>query len=112
MSAPDIREDDIEAVVGVLRSGALSMGPFTPRFEEAFARYVGVRHAVAVSSGTAGLHLCVRAAAIGEGDEVITTPFGFVASANAVLFEPTTTGRTATPQDASDDEKSAGGPGS
>jgi len=90
MSAPDIHEQDVEAVVRVLRSGVLSLGPALPAFESAFAAYVGTEHAVAVSSGTAGLHLCVRAAGIGEGDEVITTPFGFVASANAILFERAT----------------------
>jgi dTDP-4-amino-4,6-dideoxygalactose transaminase len=57
------------------------------RFEQAAARFVGTRHAAAVSSGTAGLHLCMRAAGIGDGDEVITTPFSFVASANCVLYE-------------------------
>lgn len=87
MGAPDIREEDIEAVVRVLRSGALSMGPSTESFEAAFADYVGVAHAIAVSSGTAALHLCVRAAEIGEGDEIITTPFSYIASANCALFE-------------------------
>jgi len=87
MSAPEISEDDIDAVVRVLRSGQLSLGPGIPAFERAIADYVGVGHAVAVSSGTAGLHLCIRAAGIGEGDEVVTSPFSFVASANAILFE-------------------------
>jgi len=87
MSAPEISEDDIDAVVRVLRSGQLSLGPALPVFERAIADYVGVGHAVAVSSGTAGLHLCIRAAGIGEGDEVVTSPFSFVASANAMLFE-------------------------
>ena len=90
MSAPDIAEDDIAAVVRVLRSGTLSMGPVTDAFETAFAVYIGVEHAVAVSSGTAALHLCVRAAGIGPGDEVVTSPFGFVASANSLLFEGAT----------------------
>jgi dTDP-4-amino-4,6-dideoxygalactose transaminase len=87
MSAPDIHADDIALVVEVLQSQHLSMGPFIERFERAFADYVGTRHAVAVSSGTAGLHLCICAAGIGAGDEVITTPFSFVASANCVLYE-------------------------
>ena len=87
MSRPDIGEDEIEAVVAVLRSGTLSLGPCLDAFEAGIAHYVGTRHAVAVSSGTAGLHLCVRAAGIGPGDEVITTPFSFVASANCILFE-------------------------
>jgi perosamine synthetase len=87
MSAPDIDNDDIEMVVKVLRSGRLSIGPFVEEFERRFADYVGTEYAVAVSSGTAGLHLCICAAGIGAGDEVITTPFSFVASANCVLYE-------------------------
>jgi perosamine synthetase len=90
MSKPDIRAEDIELVIQVLRSNRLSMGPFIERFEAAFAAYIGVGHAVAVSSGTAGLHLCMRAADIGPGDEVITTPFSFVASANCILYERAT----------------------
>jgi perosamine synthetase len=87
MSAPAIDNDDIEMVVKVLRSGRLSIGPFVEEFERRFADYVGTEYAVAVSSGTAGLHLCICAAGIGAGDEVITTPFSFVASANCVLYE-------------------------
>ena len=90
MSQPDIRAEDIELVVQVLKSSRLSMGPFIERFEAAFAAYIGVGHAVAVSSGTAGLHLCMRAANIGPGDEVITSPFSFVASANCILYERAT----------------------
>jgi perosamine synthetase len=90
MSQPDIRDEDIELVVQALRSNRLSMGPFLKRFERAFADYIGSKHAIAVSSGTAGLHLCIRAANIGPGDEVITTPFSFVASANCILFERAT----------------------
>ena len=87
LSAPDIRDEDVAAVAAALRSGTLSKGPATAAFEEAFADYVGVPHAVAASSGTAALHLCMRAAGIGEGDEVITSPFGYIASANAVVYE-------------------------
>ena len=87
MSSPDIGEAEIEAVTAVLRSGILSLGPSVDRFEAAFAGYVGTAHAVAVSSGTAGLHLCVRAAGVGPGDEVVTSPFSFVASANCILYE-------------------------
>lgn len=87
LSGPDISEDDIAAVTAVLRTPRLSLGPKLSEFEEAFARCVDIKHAVAVSSGTAALHLCIRALEIGEGDEVITTPFSFVASANCVLFE-------------------------
>lgn len=71
----------------VLKSSHLSCGPEVLKFELAFAKYVGVKHAVAVSSGTSGLHLGLRALGIGEGDLVITTPFSFVASANCLLFE-------------------------
>jgi perosamine synthetase len=87
MSQPDISDEDIALVVEALKSKSLSMGPMLDRFERSFADYVGAKHAVAVSSGTAGLHLCIRAANIGPGDEVVTTPFSFVASANCILFE-------------------------
>jgi perosamine synthetase len=87
MSQPDIRAEDIALVVEALKSNRLSLGPFLDRFERLFAAYIGTDHAIAVSSGTAGLHLCIRAANIGPGDEVITTPFSFVASANCILYE-------------------------
>ena len=87
LSRPDISETDIQAVVDVLRTPFLSLGPKLPEFESAFAAYVGARFATATSSGTAALHLAVKALGIGRGDEVITTPFSFVASANCVLFE-------------------------
>jgi len=87
LSRPEINRDDINAVVSVMRSPYLSTGPRVSQFECLFARYIGARHAIAVSSGTAGLHLCVRSLNIGEGDEVITTPFSFVASSNCLLFE-------------------------
>jgi perosamine synthetase len=74
-------------VVETLRSGRLSLGPLLPRFERAFAERLGVGHAAAVSSGTAGLHLALRAAGVEAGDEVITTPLSFVASANAIVYE-------------------------
>ncbi len=86
LSQPDITEREIEAVVDVLRSGRLSMGPRQARFEEMVAERAGRRHAVAVSSGTAGLHLVLLALGIGPGDEVITTPFSFIASSNAILY--------------------------
>ncbi len=86
VAKPDIREEDIAAVASVLRSGNLAQGSITEEFEERFARYIGVRHAVAVSSGTAALHLALVASGIGPGDEVITTPFTFAATANAILF--------------------------
>jgi len=87
MSSPDITAAEIEAVKRVLQTPYLSIGPYIAEFEERFAAYVGTRHAVGVSSGTAGLHLCVIAAGIGEGDLVITTPFSFIASANVILYE-------------------------
>jgi perosamine synthetase len=71
----------------VLRSGQLSLGPRVPEFERAFAARVGAPLASAVSSGTSGLHLALRAVGVGEGDEVVTSPFSFVASANAALYE-------------------------
>ncbi|MDH7486885.1 MAG: DegT/DnrJ/EryC1/StrS family aminotransferase [Anaerolineae bacterium] len=87
MSSPDITAAEIEAVNQVLQTPFLSIGPRIAEFEERFAAYVGARHAVGVSNGTAGLHLGVIAAGIGEGDLVITTPFSFVASANVILYE-------------------------
>jgi perosamine synthetase len=87
LSGPDIGEEEIEAVLQVLRSPSLSMGPFIQQFESRFSKYLQCRHAAGVSSGTAGLHLCVIAAGIQEGDEVITTPFSFISSANCMLFE-------------------------
>lgn len=86
LSAPDIGEAEIEAVVAVLRSERLSLGPRAEDFEQAMAAYVGVPHAVAVSSGTAGLHLALLALRIGPGDEVIVPSFTFVAVANAVRY--------------------------
>ena len=86
LSRPDISESEVEHVVRVLRSGRLSIGPMVETFEAQVAELVGVRHAVAVSSGTAGLHLALLSLGIGEGDEVITTPFSFVASSNSLLF--------------------------
>lgn len=87
LSAPDITDAEREAVMAVLHTPQLSMGRFQRAFEEATCQVTGLRHALAVNSGTAGLHLCVRAAGIQRGDLVITTPFSFVASTNALLFE-------------------------
>lgn len=87
LSRPDLDESDLEAVSRVLRSNVLSLGPTGPAFEEAVASYTGARHSVAVNSGTSGLHLAVIALGIGPGDEVVTTPFSFVASTNCFLFE-------------------------
>lgn len=87
LSSPDITELEREAVIDVLNTRHLSMGPHYQAFEEKLADYVGVKHAIAVSSGTSGLHLCVRAADIQPGDLVLTTPFSFMASTNAILYE-------------------------
>src|SRR5581483_11382714 len=90
LSAPWIDERDEELVLEVLRSGRLSLGPTGPRFEELLAETVGAAHCAAVSSGTAGLHLCMRLAGVGPGDEVITSPYSFVASANCAIYEGAT----------------------
>src|SRR5215218_5943520 len=87
LAKPVIGEAEEQAVLEVLRSGQLSLGPHVPAFEAAFAQRVGARHACAVSSGTTGLHLALRAVGVSAGDEVVTSPFSFVASANAPLFE-------------------------
>jgi perosamine synthetase len=90
LSAPWIDEGDEERVLEVLRSGWLSLGPTGPRFETALADAVGAPHCAAVSSGTAGLHLCMHLAGIGPGDEVITSPYSFVASANCAIYQGAT----------------------
>lgn len=87
MSSPDLTDAERARVMEVVNSPILSMGKQTELFEKAIADFVGAKHAVAVNSGTAGLHLCVRAAGIETGDLVITTPFSFVASSNVLLFE-------------------------
>lgn len=87
LARPLMGEAEEAAVTAVLRSGRLSLGPALGAFEEAFAERLGAAHASAVSSGTAGLHLALRAAGVGDGDEVVTSPFSFVASANAALYE-------------------------
>jgi perosamine synthetase len=87
LSRPDLGGREEELVLEVLRSGRLSLGPMLERFEEAFAGWLGVDDAVAVSSGTTALHLSVRACGWGPGDEVLTSPFSFVASANCLLYE-------------------------
>jgi perosamine synthetase len=87
LAQPVIGELEIERVLDVLRSGRLSLGPLLAEFEQEFARRVGAAHASAVSSGTAGLHLALRAVGVTDGDEVVTSPFSFVASANVVVYE-------------------------
>jgi perosamine synthetase len=90
LSAPWLEEREEDLVLETLRSGQLSLGPMIERFEAALADRVGASRVAAVSSGTAGLHLAIRLAGLGEGDEVVTTPFSFVASANCVLYEGAT----------------------
>ncbi|MFQ5942219.1 MAG: DegT/DnrJ/EryC1/StrS family aminotransferase [Anaerolineales bacterium] len=87
MSSPDLSDAEREAVAAVLKTRTLSIGPEVEAFEQAIAGLSGRRYGIAVSSGTAALHLCVRAAGIQEGDLVITSPFSFVASANVLLYE-------------------------
>jgi perosamine synthetase len=87
LSRPDLDARDIRGVVNVLKTPHLSLGPKLPEFEKKFARFIGSRYAVAVNSGTSALHLAVRALGLTRGDEVITTPFSFVASSNCLLFE-------------------------
>lgn len=87
LARPEIGPEEERLVLEVLRSGQLSLGPMLNRFEECFADWLGVEHVVATSSGTAALHLGVRAMGWGEGDSVVLSPFTFVASANALLYE-------------------------
>jgi len=87
LARPVLADAEESAVLEVLRSGQLSLGPRVAEFEQAFARRLGAPLASAVSSGTAGLHLALRAVGVADGDEVVTSPFSFVASANAALYE-------------------------
>ncbi|MCC6147091.1 MAG: DegT/DnrJ/EryC1/StrS family aminotransferase [Anaerolineaceae bacterium] len=87
MSSPDLSEAERQAVLSVVNTSALSMGPYITAFEDAFCKYTGLPHAIGVNSGTAGLHLCVLACDIQDHDLVITTPFSFVASSNVLLYE-------------------------
>jgi perosamine synthetase len=87
LSSPDVTEEEIELVANVLRTPNLSLGPKLAEFERAIAGYIGVENAIGVSSGTAGLHLCVRALGIGAGDEVIVPAFAFIAVANVLRYE-------------------------
>ncbi len=86
LSRPDITDKEIQAVVDVLRTPNLSLGPKLGEFEQVFADYIGMRRAVAVNSGTSALYLCLLAMGIGPGDEVITTPFTFIATSNTVMM--------------------------
>src|SRR3954468_18211384 len=86
LSKPDITRREIDAVVDVMHTDTLSIGPKAVEFERLCAELAGRRHGIAVSSGTAGLHCAMIAAGVKEGDEVVTTPFSFVASANCALY--------------------------
>ncbi len=86
IAKPLIGRDEIDGVISVMNSGTICEGPKVKEFEESFARFIGTEHAVAVNSGTAALHISLLAHGIGLGDEVITTPFTFIASANSILF--------------------------
>jgi perosamine synthetase len=90
LARPFLDRREEELVLEVLRSGDLALGPMYRRFEEAFADVAGTRYAVACSSGTAGLHACLQRVGVGPGDEVITSAFSFVASANVILFQHAT----------------------
>src|SRR5690606_20407341 len=90
MAKPEIDETDVAAVVEVVRSGHLSLGPKVLEFEAAFCKYIGVKHALAVSSGTTALHLIVKAMGIGPGDVLLVPSYTFVSSVNAILFEGAT----------------------
>ena len=87
LSGPDISQAEIDAVVAVLQTSRLSLGPKVLEFEQAFVDRLGVKHAISCNSGTSGLHLIWHALGVGPGDEVITTPFSFIASSNSIMFD-------------------------
>lgn len=87
LARPDITQLEIDVINEVIQSPILALGPNLDKFESSIAKYTGVRHAIAVNSGTSGLHLLIRAFGISDGDEVITTPFSFIASSNCILYE-------------------------
>lgn len=87
LSSPDITNKESRAVLKTLKNQRLSLGPKAEEFEHKFAKYIGAKYAICVNSGTSGLHLCIRALGIKDGDEVITSSFSFIASANCILFE-------------------------
>ncbi|MBN2518202.1 MAG: DegT/DnrJ/EryC1/StrS family aminotransferase [Candidatus Altiarchaeota archaeon] len=87
MSRPMITQEDIDEVMSVLKTPFLSMGPKTDRFEKGFAEYIGTKYGVAVNAGTSALHIAIRALDLKPGEEVITTPFSFIASSNCILYE-------------------------
>lgn len=86
IAKPIIGEEEINNVVDVLKSGMIAQGPKVEEFEKKFAQWVGVKHGIAVNSGTAALHVALLSCGVGKGDEVITTPFTFIASGNAIIY--------------------------
>lgn len=86
IAKPIIGEEEIENVVEVLKSGMIAQGPKVMEFEEKFANWIGAKYGIATNSGTSALHVALLACGIGEGDEVITTPFTFIASGNAIVY--------------------------
>lgn len=87
LSSQDVTEKEIDAVINVLRGDRLSIGPRTEAFEEGCAKAANRKYGIAVNSGTSGLHLCVKSLGLADGDEVLTTPFSFIATTNCLLFE-------------------------
>ena len=87
LAKPYIGNEEIRNVIETMKSGQLSLGPKISKFEEKFSELIGTKYAVAVNSGTSGLHLCMKAINLKDGDEVITSPFSFIASSNCILFE-------------------------
>jgi len=86
VAKPFIGKEEIQEVINVLKSGFIAQGPKVAEFEELFAKYIGVLHAIATSSGTTALHVALLCAGVGKGDEVITTPFSFAATANSIIY--------------------------
>ena len=86
IASPVIEKEEINAVIDVMKSGMIAQGPKVIEFEEEFAKYVGAKYGIATNSGTSALHVALLAAGIGEGDEVITTPFTFAATGNSILY--------------------------
>lgn len=86
IAKPIIGEEEIKNVVEVLKSGMIAQGPKVAEFEEKFAAWIGTKYAIATNSGTSALHVALLAAGIGKGDEVITTPFTFIATGNSIIY--------------------------
>ena len=86
IAKPIIGEEEIKNVVEVLKSGMIAQGPKVAEFEEKFAAWIGTKYAIATNSGTSALHVALLAAGIGKGDEVITTPFTFIATGNSIVY--------------------------